>query len=102
MSWNSSRSWRKPVVEELARLLAMVSRFSCWALMPLAAVYKARIILFLSARPGREWRRYVNSETALDPGQVFGRKLVEVGMKECDRFLQHLRLSLHDDQIQRS
>src|ERR1035438_374825 len=41
------RNWRKPVVEELARLLAMVSRFNCCALMPLAAVYKARIITAL-------------------------------------------------------
>ena len=48
MSWNCSRSCRNPVVDELARLLAIVSRFICCALIPLAAVYNA-LIMFLLA-----------------------------------------------------
>src|SRR5271154_1846660 len=45
MSSNWSLRWRKPAVAELARLLATVSRLACCALIPLAAVYNARIIV---------------------------------------------------------
>src|ERR1035438_629865 len=128
MSWNSRRNWRNPVVEELARLLAIVSRFICCALMPLAAVYKARIIL---APFSRQWS--VNSGQRLVPkartteepspappspvivhcslstvhccsypGQILGCNLVELGVEDGEGLLHHLRLALHDDQIQRT
>src|SRR4029077_17569741 len=89
MSWNCSRSCRNPVVDELARLLAIVSRFICCALIPLAAVYNALIIFSLV------WTRFV----ALHPWQVLGCKLVELGMEKRQRLLHHLGLALDDDQV---
>src|SRR3984957_6558867 len=44
MSANGPCRCLKPAVPELAKLFAIVSRLVCWALIPLAAVYKARII----------------------------------------------------------
>ena len=38
----------------------------------------------------------------LNPRQVFRGGLVELGMKDGQRLLHHLRLALHHDQIQRS
>src|SRR6185503_5198761 len=93
MSSNCNLRSRKPAVAELARLLATVSRFACWALMPLAAVYNARII---SNSP---YKRSIEYPLALKPvasdsGQVFGRSFVEAGIKDAQRFLHHLCLPL--------
>src|SRR5262245_46394258 len=46
-SSNSTRAFLKPVVLTFARLCATLSMFCCWALIPLAAVYSARIISML-------------------------------------------------------
>src|SRR5438477_6524369 len=46
-SSNSTRAFLNPVVLTFARLCATLSIFCCWALMPLAAVYSARIIYVL-------------------------------------------------------
>ena len=95
------RNWRKPVVDELARLLAMVSRFICCALIPLAAVYKARIIANLL-------EGFWTIPCSLFPvpcrshlGQILGGDLVELGMEDGERFLHHLRLALNQNQVQR-
>ena len=37
-SWNCARRILYPAVLALARLLAMLSTFSCWAVIPLAAL----------------------------------------------------------------
>src|ERR1035441_4412836 len=94
MSWNSRRNWRNPVVEELARLLAIVSRFNCCALMPLAAVYRARIMFFLVSEEIAGSFSYF--------GQILGGDLVEFGVEDGERLLHHLRLALHHDQVQRA
>ena len=43
-SWNCARRILKPAVLALARLWAMLSTFICCAVMPLAALYSARIM----------------------------------------------------------
>ena len=43
-SSNSARLFLKPVVLTLARLLEMTSMLSCWATMPVAPVYRERIM----------------------------------------------------------
>ena len=42
-SWNSARCFLKPTVFMLAMLFEIVSTFSCWAAMPVAAILNARI-----------------------------------------------------------
>ena len=36
------------------------------------------------------------------PRQIFGGNLVELGVEDGERLLHHLRLALHDDQVERS
>src|ERR1700760_605134 len=91
MSWNWSRNCRNPVVEELARLFAMVSRFICCAVIPLAAVYSARII----SSPRVRRRSVLNSR------QILGCCFVEVRMEDRKCLLHHLRLALHHHQVER-
>ena len=44
-SLNSARARLKPVVDELARLFATTFIFCSWTIMPVAAVYRERIMV---------------------------------------------------------
>src|SRR6185437_6595698 len=94
MSSNWSLRSRNPAVAEFARLFATVSRFACCALMPLAAVYNARIISS-SFRPA-VFRR---DRTASNARQVLRRNLVKTVIEDAERLLHHLRLPLHQDHL---
>src|SRR5215471_12749935 len=85
MSSNCSLRRRKPAVAELARLFATVSRFDCWALIPLAAVYNARIMVF--------------SVVSSDAGNLLGRGLVKVVVEYAKSLLHHLGLALDENQL---
>src|ERR1700692_1593092 len=107
MSSNCSCRCLKPAVAEFARLLAIVSRLACWALMPLAAVYRARIIAALrrTARPETRYPVFlfpIPCSLPLDLGQLLGRDLVEVGVEDRHRPLHHLGLALGQHQLEGS
>src|SRR6476660_7451753 len=85
MSSNCNLRRRKPALAELARLLATVSMCACWSLMPLAAVYNARIMV-------SPWWR-------LDARELFSRGLVKVVVEYAERLLHHLGLALDEDEL---
>ena len=84
VSYIISANWRldflKPDVLTLARLLAMTSRFICWASMPLAEVQSARIMVsFLGFFYRKEASR-------LRVGPQIGDKLILGVIHGLDRF----------------
>ncbi len=44
----------------------------------------------------------VHCSLSLHPGQVLSGELVELGVEYGERLLHHLRLALHDDEVERA
>src|ERR1700735_2226322 len=101
MSSNCSFRPLNPAVAEFERLLATVSKFACCALIPLAAVYKARIISNLQSfvlqpdtrqdtrplipHPSKRYPR-------LNPRKFLRRRLIKLVIEHTQSLLHHLRL----------
>src|SRR5688500_7363133 len=71
MSSNSTRAFLNPAVFTFARLWAMLSILACCAFMPLAAVYKARITVFVLSLWSGYSRTLRLTDYVLRPAQQF-------------------------------